>query len=31
MLAEQEGAFWLKEQEVPFLAIDMNGHQISYL
>jgi thiamine biosynthesis lipoprotein len=31
MLAEQEGASWLKEQEVPFLAIDINGQKISYL
>ena len=31
MLAEQAGASWLKEQDVPFLAIDINGQQISYL
>lgn len=31
MLAEQKGSSWLKEQDVPFLAIDVNGQQTSYL
>jgi thiamine biosynthesis lipoprotein len=31
MLAEQKGLAWLQEQEVPFLAIDINGKQHSNL
>jgi thiamine biosynthesis lipoprotein len=31
MLAEQKGLSWLKEQEVPFLAIDIFGKQYSNL
>lgn len=31
MLAEKKGLPWLKEQEVPFLAIDVHGKQYSNL
>ena len=31
MLAEKKGLSWLEEQEVPFLAIDINGNQYSNL
>lgn len=31
MLAEEKGLAWLKEQEVPFLAIDIHGQQFSNL
>jgi thiamine biosynthesis lipoprotein len=29
MLAEEEGLPWLQEQEIPYLAIDINGNQHS--